>query len=371
MKKARHILHIEHATEFGGSVRNLFLYLSHRKARDFTHYLWLVNTFDGAEVFNTCDVELFTTELNCVMNQRTNSKGVGAAAKSCMILGTHFFRIVRKARPDLIHFNNGPMLLNLPLLLLARLHGIPAVMHLRSAQAYPRFHRLIARLNRCFIANSSYIKNYYTKKQSLGKPIHVIYNGIETEGAHPVTQRRQLNECVILSLGRICQEKGFDLLLDAAAQLTFPYKIIIAGPVEDQDYTTVLKQKIEDLNQTSRVEILPFTDKIEGLLTSADMMVMPSRVPEGFGMTIIEAMRLGIPVIAPAYGGPVEIITDGENGFLVDPHDANALADKIKRLSQDHALCEYLVANGQKTVREKFSVSQTVTNSETLFTQSL
>src|SRR4029079_17908785 len=66
-------------------------------------------------------------------------------------------------------------------------------------------------------------------------------------------------------------------------------------------------------------------------------LVVPSLVPEGFGLTVVEGMAAGLPVVAPDAGGPAEIIRHDVDGLLVPPGDTVALADALRRLAADPA----------------------------------
>ena len=65
----------------------------------------------------------------------------------------------------------------------------------------------------------------------------------------------------------------------------------------------------------------------------SDLVVNCSKKPEAFGRSLIEAMAMGTPVIAPAIGGPLDIIEDGKNGFLFEQNDIKDLAEKIGKIS--------------------------------------
>jgi len=75
-------------------------------------------------------------------------------------------------------------------------------------------------------------------------------------------------------------------------------------------------------------------------MKKCDLLVLPSRY-EGFGLVILEAFAFGKPVISTCRGGPCSIVSDGENGFLIDPDDENDIAEKI----------DYFVDNPSELVR--------------------
>jgi len=76
---------------------------------------------------------------------------------------------------------------------------------------------------------------------------------------------------------------------------------------------------------------------------------------EGLGVVLLEAMNFGVPVVASASGGIVDIVHDGETGLLVPPADAPALAEALARLATDRALGRRLGAEGRRFVRTRFT----------------
>ena len=142
----------------------------------------------------------------------------------------------------------------------------------------------------------------------------------------------------IISIGRYAYQKGYDLLLRAWAEIEkdFPdWQLTIYG-MGNQDH---LRSQMRNLGIDSDRCLLngPVNDVIKEYLNSS-LFVLPSRF-EGFGLVIIEAMSCGVPVVAfNCPMGPDEIISDGEDGFLVPVGDIHALADKLQILMQDNDL---------------------------------
>ena len=88
-----------------------------------------------------------------------------------------------------------------------------------------------------------------------------------------------------------------------------------------------------------------------------DVFVLPS-YSEGVSLALLEAMAAGLPVIASRVGGLPEVVTDGENGLLVPPRDADALAAALTRLLADPSLARQLGENARGYVREHFSLER-------------
>jgi len=126
-------------------------------------------------------------------------------------------------------------------------------------------------------------------------------------------------------VGRLSPEKGIDTLLEAWQRLDGEIPLRIAG---DGPLAASVQQAAES---DSRIQWLGQIDKeqVEKLLGEARCLIMPSVCYETFGLTIVEAFAKGTPVIASDMGAMKELIRDGENGFLVEPGNAEQFANKI------------------------------------------
>ena len=139
----------------------------------------------------------------------------------------------------------------------------------------------------------------------------------------------------IITIGRYAYQKGYDMLLHAWAEIEknkLDWQLAIYGM---GDRTPYQNQEIELGLDTARCQLNGPVDNVSKEYLNSSIFVLPSRF-EGFGLVIIEAMSCGVPVVAfNCPMGPDEIITDGEDGYLVPVGDVHALADKLQILMQD------------------------------------
>ena len=155
---------------------------------------------------------------------------------------------------------------------------------------------------------------------------------------------------LIVALGRLHPKKGFDVLLDALAQVPSAW-LWLAGSGE---LRRELERQCAERELTHRVRFLGWRNDREALLAAADLCVLPSRY-EPFGTVMIEAWAAAKPLIAAASAGPRALIRDGVDGLLVPIDDAPALAAAIRRIIGDPALARTLAANGHAEYRTRFA----------------
>lgn len=167
---------------------------------------------------------------------------------------------------------------------------------------------------------------------------------------------------LLLGMGRLHTSKAHDITLRALQQLPDAY-LWIAGDGPDE---AILKSQAADLGVADRVRFLGWRDDAPSLYRTADLVLFPSRF-EPLGNVVIQSWAHGVPVIAARSAGPGALIRDGEDGFLIEIDDAEALAAKTKVLLADKALSATFVANGAKRAETEFSEAAIVTQWRTLF----
>lgn len=144
---------------------------------------------------------------------------------------------------------------------------------------------------------------------------------------------------IIAAIGRLHQEKGFDILLTACADTSMkdlPIKLVIAGDGPERDHLTSLSEQY-----ALPAAFVGELAQIEHLLASCDIVVVPSR-RESAGLVVLEAAQFQKPVIVTAVGGLLETITHMKNGIVIPPNDVHSLRDAIVGLAKNTALRQQL-----------------------------
>ena len=200
-------------------------------------------------------------------------------------------------------------------------------------------------------ATAASLRNAWCKRARL----HRIYNGIPTR--EPEVSRRQSHQITCVFAGRLQRRKGYDLFIEAAAEVTaeFPNaRFAVAGtPVPGEEWRTeALRARVEELGLQGSVDLLGLCHDVPALLDGADIVVVPSREPEAFGLVTVEAMRSGCAVIATSGGATPEIVADGVSGILVPAGDQRALVGALGQLMGDKAWRERLGAAARSRARD-------------------
>ena len=136
--------------------------------------------------------------------------------------------------------------------------------------------------------------------------------------------------------GRLDPEKGVDLIIGALPQLLLQHNVVllIAG-TGDKKYTDFLHQKIKDLHLENRVHFLGFLNDVFTFLTGLDVAILPSRAKESFGLTLVECMQAGCPVITTNTGAQEEIIENQKTGLIIPPDSVSEIVEKVKILLEN------------------------------------
>jgi len=160
---------------------------------------------------------------------------------------------------------------------------------------------------------------------------------------------------LLLCLGRLHKNKGFDVALHALAGLPSAYLWIAGiGPEEK-----ALKALAATLGVEGRVRFLGWRGDAPALFASADIFLCSSR-HEPLGNMVIEAWAQGTPVVAAASQGPRQLIVDGENGLLAPVDDADALAGQARRLIANPAMGVDLAGKAHESFQHKYTEATVV-----------
>ena len=174
-------------------------------------------------------------------------------------------------------------------------------------------------------------------------------------------------DCVIASAGSLVENKGHRVLIEAMRALkpTHPrLKLLILG---DGPLRAELAELVRRHHMTLSVVFAGLVKNPRAVLSLADIFVHPSLHREGLPLAVLEAMDLGLPVVASRIGGIPEAVEHGRSGVLVPPMDSLALSAAIGRLVRDSAERRAMGAAGRKTVAQRFQRDRMIAQIESLY----
>lgn len=175
-----------------------------------------------------------------------------------------------------------------------------------------------------------------------------IFNGIDLSRYVHLHQKSEVvgRKPIVLSAGRLTEQKNYAASIQAVKQLSdcsFEYWIAGQGELEG-----TLKEQANSLGLADTVRFLGFRDDLPELLARADIFLSPSKW-EGFGLSVVEAMAAGLPVVVSDIPGVAEVVDKDSNSALwVDPLAPDEIAARLRELLQDPQLRAELGRNGRK-----------------------
>ena len=191
--------------------------------------------------------------------------------------------------------------------------------------------------------------------------VHRMYHGIDAAVFHPAHRQRPVLVPLVLSVGRLREKKGLDTLIEACALLKargVSFRCEIVGYGEEQSRLDALIEQHQLADQVQLTGKLT-REQVVDRYARAAVYVQPSRVAadgdrDGIPNVLLEAMAMGVPVVATTVSGIPEVVRHAHNGLLVGPDQPAALAESIELLIADPALREALAGEARHTVTTQF-----------------
>jgi glycosyltransferase involved in cell wall biosynthesis len=271
-------------------------------------------------------------------------------------------RIVRTERVDLIHHSNGATHFSLAMFgrpYMGTLAGIKSTPYSRfQKMALKRMHRMVMISK---VAHDAYVKCGGREEIAIHVPNPCDPKILPSEERAAIRERFGIgkDEKVFGIIGRIVSWKGQKEFARAAVRVLeeLPATLaVVAGSAADggDEYVAAVHAIVDGSQHRDRVRFLGYVPNVHEVYNILDVAVHASTIPEPFGLVIIESMAHGVPIVAADSGGPVEIIEEGVDGFLVDPTKAADLAERITRLLKDRELRKRMGAAGRAKVRQQY-----------------
>ncbi len=216
--------------------------------------------------------------------------------------------------------------------------------------------------------------------EAVDSRLTVIPDAVDTEKFNPAVSgqavRREWgitpDQLLFGVVGRVHYWKGQDVFIEAAAEVAAAVpkaRFVVVGDVVpgSEHFLEPLKTRVQELGLAERFIWAGYRQDTPEVMAALDALVLPSTLPEPFGMVLLEAMATGQPVIASAHGGPLEIIVAEETGLFFQPGSAPHLAQAMIRLAENPELRRQLGRGGKKRAEQQYSFAAHVTAFEMLY----
>jgi len=232
-----------------------------------------------------------------------------------------------------------------------------------------RLQRQAYRCATTVVANSVAARDILLEEGLAAESIAVIPNGVDLgstllRGFAAKPRRR------VITVANLRPEKSHETLFAAADLLASDFPDVEFQIVGDGPRRAELEGLVRAHGLERRVQFLGHREDVAQLLAEADIFVLPSR-SEAFPNGAIEAMAAGLPVVASAIGGLLDLIEHGHTGLLFEPGNPAALADALRHLFTDRSIASAIGQRAQTQVRQRYSFERMVQSFEELYVASL
>ena len=292
-------------------------------------------------------------------------------------------RIIRENKIDIVHTHSN-LIAGKPEIIAAKIAGVPCITHHHGYSDYKHFDMFFDRFVHTNIYISNDVAGYNTAHGVSRTKAKIIHNGVNlsdyTQPCDALRLRKEFfcmpDQLLVGLVARLDWWKGHEFFLEAMAEVVKKKHnirgLIIGGLAElyydsSSRYLDRLHAMVQSLGLGEYIVFTGHRSDVPSLLAALDVVVHASSTPEPFGLTVIEGMAAGKPVVATAAGGVLDIIEDGVNGLLVPCKDSKAMARAILQIISDGDRAEQMGLAARRCVAEKFTVKQQVTAVQNLY----
>jgi glycosyltransferase involved in cell wall biosynthesis len=248
--------------------------------------------------------------------------------------------LFHKKRPDIVHANLNTILYIMFFAAVYRtkkriftFHNVASI----SARGFKKQLYLFAfnRLKFTPVAICDYVKSTISTDYKMPlRKIPCIFNGVDTETYCPRIKLNGKHKIEFITTGILYHIKNHRLMIDAFAKVEAKHPDVYLNIIGDGELRIELEHQIAGYGLTNKINIQGITDNVVDFLNNADIYVMSSNT-EGLPLSVLEAMACGLPVVTTEAGGVVDIVKNGENGFITPVGDVDALSESMIELIEN------------------------------------
>lgn len=274
-------------------------------------------------------------------------------------IDAHLRTLIRDFRPDLVHLHHLTYLAFFCERALGA-HGAPLVVTrhemLGRSASDSVARRILRKADRVVCCSRAVLREMRELVPEVASRSSAIVNGLDPPPLSP--SPLPVDPPVVLALGRLVEQKGFDLAIAAlpALRRRFPaLGLVVAGEGPERE---ALERAAASCGVRDAVEFSGWIspDEVPRAIDRATVVVVPSRLGEGFGLTALEAAHMARPVVAARTGGIPEVVEDGSTGVLFEPGDVEGLADSVADLLARPDRMMEMGRRARKRAREEFAM---------------
>lgn len=366
----RNILFLHSSSELYGSDRSLLNLIKNMDKEVYKIGVILPESGPLVEKLQSIEnVDIYIKEIATLRRKHLSLKGIVRYLLDFISSLYFLVGIINKKKVDIVYTNTSVVF---PGGVAAKLMRKKSIWHIREIIENQFERKVVSQIVNLFsnviIANSKATGNAITNNKC---KLKIVYNAIDINELE-VTDNKEKdqslkNNLVVGMAGRINRWKGQKLFVDMAERVLTENNTVdflIAGDVyKDETYIlNDLKHYIKTKGLEANITLLGQVEDMRTFYNKIDIFVLPSIQPEPFGLVILEAMEREIPVVATNHGGPLEIIKNNVDGFLVDHKDSLQMSETVLKLISDSSLRNRIGKEGRKKRNSVFTIKNYVEN---------
>ncbi|MEJ2235273.1 MAG: glycosyltransferase family 4 protein, partial [Syntrophobacterales bacterium] len=361
----------------GGSAQNTLLTVLHHDAQQYN--VWLIKGCTLESAMTKAETKLVVDQLEIAKKQGIQIIDVPSLVRRISPINdvralVTLFLHIRKIDPHIVHTHTSKA--GILGRLAAWLARVPTIIHTphghvfyghfgRSlSRMFFQMEKLLGRITHHQIAlTPEECNDYVNLGVAKSNNLSVIHSGVDLNrfklnAAETNHKRKELSippdSLVVGYVGWLIPIKGVTYLVDAMAEVIQRHPnslLVLVGKGDEKAEEEIkLKEQVENLGLVDNVRFLGWRPDVNEIMGFFNIFVLPS-LNEGMGRVLVEAMAAGLPIVASRVGGIPDLVKDGENGLLVPPANASALAKAISDLLTDKKKQKRMAEAGKKMCR--------------------